>query len=180
MEKIFKQVSIKINFFLQVHFTLSAVWYCSHCLPRVPTTLAELVGTFCCQRSWQWRQICHRCRWYRWCTLTCAANFRKNLKWPYCYFQREDNSWKKLKRKISWHCPFNSLRNLGKKKNVLKSHWIFSPFNSLNFGLKSSGCIEANREAVSSQNKVLASYFTWHSRRLLFLERSRTWGSGPA
>ncbi len=32
------RVKIYINFCLQVHFKVSAAWYCSHCLPPVSTT----------------------------------------------------------------------------------------------------------------------------------------------
>jgi hypothetical protein len=60
MEKIFKQknfnnlvwaplgsrVNIYLNFCLQVHFKVSASWYCSHYLPPVSTTLWELVAIF--------------------------------------------------------------------------------------------------------------------------------------
>ncbi len=60
MEKIFNQRSFKYfvgylwvveltyrSIFLQVHFQVSAVWYCFHF------------------------SICHRYCWHRWCTLTC-------------------------------------------------------------------------------------------------------------
>jgi hypothetical protein len=50
------------------------------------------------------------CGRYRWCTLICnyLQKISKNSKWPCCYFQGlgEDDSWKNLKQKISWHCPF--------------------------------------------------------------------------
>ena len=60
MEKIFNQKNfnnfiwsplgsrgnIYINFCLQVHFQVSAAWYCSHCLPPVSTTQGELVAKF--------------------------------------------------------------------------------------------------------------------------------------
>ncbi len=102
MEKIFKQknlnyfictplgssVNIYINFCFQVHFKVSAAWYCSLYLPPVSTTpVANLPPVLliqvaiCYQHHWHWRQICQRCRWHRWCTLTCEY-FRKNLKWP--------------------------------------------------------------------------------------------------
>ncbi len=35
----YSRVSIQINFFLQVHFKLSTIWYCSHCFPPVLLTL---------------------------------------------------------------------------------------------------------------------------------------------
>jgi len=38
--------NIYINFCLQVHFHVSAVWYCSHYLPPVSTTQGELVAKF--------------------------------------------------------------------------------------------------------------------------------------
>ncbi len=104
MEKIFKQenfnpfvwaplgsrVNIYINFCLQVHFKVSAAWYCSHYLPPVSTTQGELVAKFAagvidtggkfaagvvdtggkCHRC-HWHRLFHRCRWHQWCTLTC-------------------------------------------------------------------------------------------------------------
>ncbi len=45
------RVNIYINFCLQVHFKMSAAWYCSHYLLRC---------------HWHQWQICRRCRWYRW------------------------------------------------------------------------------------------------------------------
>ncbi len=64
MEKIFKQkysdnfvwaplgrgVNIYINFCIQVHFKMSAAWYCPHSFH------------WCQQHRWQ---ICRRCCWYR-------------------------------------------------------------------------------------------------------------------
>jgi hypothetical protein len=60
MEKTFKQknfnnfvwtpldtrVNIYIHFCLQVHFKVSAAWYCCHYLPPVSTTLAKMVEKF--------------------------------------------------------------------------------------------------------------------------------------
>jgi hypothetical protein len=60
MEKIFKQknfnnliwvplgskVNIFINYCLQVHFKVSAAWYCPHYLPPVSTAQAEVVAKF--------------------------------------------------------------------------------------------------------------------------------------
>jgi hypothetical protein len=60
MEKIFNQKNfnnfvcsplgsrgnIFINFCLQVHFQVSAAWYCSHYLPPVSTTQGKLVAKF--------------------------------------------------------------------------------------------------------------------------------------
>ncbi len=174
MEKIFKQknfnsfvcaplgsrVNIYINFCLQVHFKVSAAWYCSLYLPPV----SLILGAICHRRHWHRRQfaagivdtggkfatsvkstretrgkifhrcrwhrgqikgtisaadtlkwtwrrkfiymlttpvsttpaaICHQYRWHRWCTLTCEYlwNFRKNLNWPYCYFQGLGGRW---------------------------------------------------------------------------------------
>ncbi len=47
--------------------------------------------------------ICHRCHWHRWkicyrCqsapwVANISANFRKNSKWPYCYFQGLGGRW---------------------------------------------------------------------------------------
>ncbi len=81
MEKTFKQknfnnfvwtplgsrVNIYINFCLQVHFKVSAAWYCSHYLPPVSTTLVANLSpvslipvAICHRRRWHWWQICHR------------------------------------------------------------------------------------------------------------------------
>ncbi len=96
MEKIFNQKNfhnfvwsplgsrgnIYLNFCLQVHFQVSAAWYCSHYLPPVSTTpLANLPPVplirRCQLRRWQIAtgfnntrgtggKICSRCRWHRW------------------------------------------------------------------------------------------------------------------
>ncbi len=69
MEKIFNQknfnyfvwtplgrrVNICINFCLQVHFEVSAAWYCSHYLS--PVSLRQVA--ICPPRRWHQRQICH-------------------------------------------------------------------------------------------------------------------------
>ncbi len=58
--------------------------------------------------------ICHRCRWYQWCTLTCEylREFSKKFKtvllgdsWAGKKLSHEKNQ----KQKISWHCPFKEL-----------------------------------------------------------------------
>ncbi len=56
------RVNIYINLCLQVHFKVSAAWYCSHYLPPVSTTpVANLPPV-----SLIWLAICRRCRWYGW------------------------------------------------------------------------------------------------------------------
>ncbi len=76
------RVNTYIHFCLQVHFKVSAAWYCCHYLPPVSTTLVKLLAKICRRCRWyrqqfchrcHWRrwQICHRCRWYRWSTLSC-------------------------------------------------------------------------------------------------------------
>ncbi len=86
MEKTFKQknfnnfvwtplgsrVNIYINFCLQVHFKVSAAWYCCHYLPPVSTTPvanlppASLIPVAICHRHcWHRWQICRRYRWHR-------------------------------------------------------------------------------------------------------------------
>jgi hypothetical protein len=57
-------------------------------------------------------KICRRCRWNRWCTLTCEylREFPKKFEMTLTLFS---GAWgkaiheKNLKKKISWHCPFN-------------------------------------------------------------------------
>ncbi len=75
MEKTFKQknfnnfvltplgsrVNIYINLCLQVHFKVSAAWYCCHYLP--PVSLIPVV--ICHRRRWHRWQICRRYRWHR-------------------------------------------------------------------------------------------------------------------
>ncbi len=94
MEKIFNQKNfnnfvwsplgsrgnIYINFCLQVHFQVSAVWYCSHYLPPVSMTpVANLppVSLIPVSLSGAWGKVIHE---------------------------------KNRKQKISWHCPFKQLR----------------------------------------------------------------------
>ncbi len=75
-----------------------------------PKPLSIPLGPFC------------RCHWHRQKFATSVvdiggaswlvnifANFPIKSKWPKCYFQGlgEDDSWKKIEAKISWHCLFN-------------------------------------------------------------------------
>ncbi len=54
--------------------------------------------------------ICHRCRWYRWCTFTgeYLREFSKKFETTPFFFRGlgENDLWKNLKQKNSWHCPF--------------------------------------------------------------------------
>ncbi len=140
MEKIFNQKNfnnfvwsplgsrgnIYINFCLQVHFQVSAAWYCSHYLPPVSTTQGELVSKLPPVSLIPVANlplvllipaaICHRCRWHRWCTLTCEylRKFPKKFKMILMLLL---GAWgkviheKNLKQKISWHCPFKRLES---------------------------------------------------------------------
>jgi hypothetical protein len=68
------------------------------------------------------------CCWHRWCTLTCKyLEFKKKLK-----FQGlgEDDSWKNLKQKISWHFPF-TLFVSGSRRVVSFSPWVLCATLSL-------------------------------------------------
>ncbi len=63
------------------------------------------------QHQRYWWQICRRCRWYRWCTLTCKylREFWKNFEMALMLFSgawRKMIHERKLKQKVSWHCPF--------------------------------------------------------------------------
>ncbi len=54
-------VNLKKHFCLQVHFKVSATWYCSHYLPPVLLTpVANLPPVSLIPMA-----NCHRCRWYR-------------------------------------------------------------------------------------------------------------------
>ena len=116
IEKIFKQknfnnfvwaplgsrVNINIHFCLQVHFRRQICrryrWHRWQICHR------------CQQHKGNWWQICRRCRWYRRQFATGvidtggkfatgvgvannSANFRKNSKWPYCYYQGLGGRW---------------------------------------------------------------------------------------
>ncbi len=58
--------------------------------------------------------ICHRCRWHRWCTLSCEY-LREFLKKFEMAEEVYSDAWgnliheKNQKSKISWHCPFKVL-----------------------------------------------------------------------
>ncbi len=63
------------------------------------------------QHLWNWWQICRRCCWYRWSTLSCKylREFSKKFETAVMVYS---GAWGKLihekteKEKISWHCPF--------------------------------------------------------------------------
>ncbi len=66
------EFNIHINFCLQVHFKVSAAWYCPHYLPPVSLTrvanlpLVSLMPVANCHRCrWHRRQICRRYRWHQ-------------------------------------------------------------------------------------------------------------------
>ncbi len=90
--------NLKIHFCLQVHFKVSAAWYCSHYLPPVSTTLVKLVAKFATSvvdtGSAAW-------------LANISANFRKNwnspngILWGWGKLITEKNQ----KQKILWHCP---------------------------------------------------------------------------
>ncbi len=86
MEKIFNQKNVNnfiwspvgsrgniyMNFCLQVHFQVSAAWYCSNYLPPVSMTPVanlppvSLIPVAICRRyGWHRWQICHRCQQHK-------------------------------------------------------------------------------------------------------------------
>ncbi len=55
-------VNLQKHFCLQVHFKVSAAWYCFHCLPPVSLTpVANLPPVSLIPVA-----NCHRCRWHPW------------------------------------------------------------------------------------------------------------------
>ncbi len=82
-------------------------------LPPVSTTLVKLVAKFAAGVVDNRRQICHRCCWYRWSTLSCEylREFSKKFETALMVYS---GPWGKLiheknqKQKISWHCPFKT------------------------------------------------------------------------
>ncbi len=133
--------NIYINFCLQVHFQVSAAWYCSHYLPPVSTTQGELVAKFAagvvdtaaiCHRCyWHRWQICHRCQRHQWCTLTCEY-LREFSKKSEMILLLLSGAWgkviheKNLKQKISWHCPFNNRTWVARWIIFMKAHHNWS------------------------------------------------------
>ncbi len=67
------RVNIYINFCLQVHFKVSAAWYCCHYMPPVSTTQAKLVANFAAG------VVDTGCALW---LANISMNFRKHLKWP--------------------------------------------------------------------------------------------------
>ncbi len=92
---------------------MQAIWYCFHyCMPPVLVTLRPAsfipvaVCYWCFDTSGKFSTgINCWCRWYQWCTLTCKYlhEFLKKFETTLILF-----SWKNLKQKFSWHCPFRS------------------------------------------------------------------------
>ncbi len=60
------RVNLYINFCIQVHFKLSAAWYCCHYLPPVSTTVSLIPVANLPPVSLIPVAICHRRRWHRW------------------------------------------------------------------------------------------------------------------
>ncbi len=58
------RVNKYINVCLQVHFKVSAAWYCCHYLPLPPVSLIPVA--ICHRHRWHRWQICRRYRWHRW------------------------------------------------------------------------------------------------------------------
>ncbi len=122
------RVNIYINFCLQVHL---------RCLQSV-----LIICHRCKQHKGNWWQICRRCRWHWWCTLTCEylRKFSKKFEMTLLLFS---GAWgkviheKHLKQKISWHCPFNvRISNNCATEGCLLSPNIYYFFTSLFFHLQ--------------------------------------------
>jgi hypothetical protein len=122
-----RRVNNNINFCFQVHFKVSAAWYCSHYLPPVSTTQAELVAKFApgvvdtgdksaagvvdTGVNFVTGVIDTGCKFATGVDDTggapwlanISANFRQNSKWPTVIFRGlgEGDSWKNQKQKIS-------------------------------------------------------------------------------
>ncbi len=74
--------------------------------------------------------ICHRCRWYWWCTLTCEylrefSNKIVTVLMDYSGAGGKLIHQKNRKQKISWHCPFNVVIYLTLKLSYLLYEWTF-------------------------------------------------------
>ncbi len=134
------RANLKIQFWLQAHFKVSAAWYCSHYLPPVSltmvanllpvsltpvenlppvsTTLAKLVAKFATDVADARGKFSAGvvdtggAPWL----ANISANFRKNLKQSKWDTLGLGENWfsKNQKQKIAWHCHFNP-----KKQNHL-------------------------------------------------------------
>ncbi len=110
MEKTFKQknfnnfvwtplgsrVNIYINFCLQVHFKVSAAWYCCRYLPPVSTTPVSLIPVVHLDSRISPRIF---------------EKFRNGLNGTLWGGGGKLIHEKNQKQKISWHCPFNKHGN---------------------------------------------------------------------
>ena len=136
MKKIFNQKNFKIlvgtlldsrvilyiHFCLQVHFKVSAAWYCSHWLPPVTTTLVKLVAKLppgINNTNETGGKICRRCRSHRGQILMLLIRVvHLDLRISPWIFKKIWNGpngllcgWGKLiheknqMQKILWHCP---------------------------------------------------------------------------
>ncbi len=96
------RINIQINFSLQVHFKMSAVWYCS---PLFATSINNTSGTggkICRQcRSYGWL-IGHQCSWHWCCTFICEylREFSKKFKMHLLLFS--EGLWERQFMKKSW------------------------------------------------------------------------------
>ncbi len=118
------RVNFQTHFCLQVHFKVSAAWYCSHYLPQVSTTIAKLGGKICRWCLWYRRQFCHGVvdtggkfasgvgdtGGALWCAIS-PWIFEKiwNVPIGILLGWGELIQEKNQKQKISWHCPFNNV-----------------------------------------------------------------------
>ncbi len=114
------RVNIYINFCLQIHFQVSAAWYCSHYLPPASLTPAANL------HRWHRWQICHRCQqhkgnwWQNLPPVSLTPVVHLDLRVSPRIFEKIRNGpngilWggggklilkKNRKEKIAWHCPF--------------------------------------------------------------------------
>ncbi len=145
-EKIFSQknlvgtplnsrVNMYINFCLQVHlrYLQPAAWYCSLVCHRSWTPVA--IFNFNSTKGNWWQNfppvllipvaICHRCRWYRWCTLTCEylRKFSKKFETVLLGYSGAGGKLihEKNQRQKSRDCPFSCFVQLVPKRSVSTS-----------------------------------------------------------
>ncbi len=94
--------------------------------------------------------ICHRCRWYWWCTLTCEylCEFAKKFEMIQCYFQGLGGRWfheKNLKQKISWHCPIKTTLVHREEMQLLSTFRLISQIvSSITASLRFDGALNVD------------------------------------
>ncbi len=124
-------------------------------MPPLSTILAaNLTPAAYCPRYQQHRRYIYQCQQHQWCTLSCEYfhKFEKIENGPNGILRglRETDSWKNLKLKISWHCPF-------------KLPFAFTKVNSKTESRRFSLAFLSNWKLYSISVNLLEKIWNWKS-----------------